>query len=283
MPSIGFREKQYETAANIELGFHYPAVFAPDQVIEGILGYDVAAHQPSDSPIWKLLDVKARTGLMLNSNLWQRAKRQPKQADLPSDYVSLIFQYKCPEEITRSNGRQWHFWKANYFRFEIYPHQHEILRKLETSTGNRAVVRYAAPAFSGYKVLQDHQLNRKVLAHSAFVSPVQIGHHAVWTYTEAGNLGRGNPDGDEQRLETAEEVLTRANDSSVRETLLEHLRGVAAAVVSSLFPSRVDLRELLSSLEIDLPEERQVGVQNVLQISNAIAESGATWFVVDRS
>ena len=74
MPVAEFEEKQYETPANIELGVQHAAVFAAGQVLEAVVGYDVAAHPPQNAPIWRLVGVNAPPGLRLVPNLWQRAR-----------------------------------------------------------------------------------------------------------------------------------------------------------------------------------------------------------------
>src|SRR5690606_24470496 len=120
MPTAEFEEKQYEQPANIELGLRHAAVFPAGQVLEAVVGYDVAANQPQNAPIWRLMGINnVPTGLALVPNLWQRASVQPKPAELPSHYVSLILQYKRPQYLTTSIALQWGRWGVPYYRFTI--------------------------------------------------------------------------------------------------------------------------------------------------------------------
>ncbi len=226
MTKADFEEKQYEQAANNELGYLHPAVFAAGQVAEAVLGYDVAAQQPSTSPIWRLMDVDPPpTGIMLVSNLWHRARAQPQSATLPTRYVSLIFQYKRPSYLNQRTAKQWQRWLAPYYRFDIMPSQQNTLEHLEFSTAAKAVVRYACPAYHEYTTLQQYQMDRKVLSESTFVPPSSLTGHTSWTYQSAGTIGFANSDPEdiesEDFMDTWEKAGLIAEDS--KENLLQHL------------------------------------------------------------
>ena len=220
-----FEEKQYEVPANIELGLQHAGIFAAGQVLEAIVGYDVAAAPPQDAPIWQLIGVKAPAGLLLVPNLWQRARAKPKAAELPSSYVSLIFQYKRPHSLSSIRSRQWKYWKKHYYRFAILKHQQGILEKLETALSSKAVLRYSCPAFSTYQQLQLHQNSLGVLQHSAFALPSALKGHEAWTYDSPGTVGYANSGGVRVRTETVDMVWNHARTitGGRKENLLEHL------------------------------------------------------------
>ena len=100
-----FEEKQYETAANAELALSNPAVYAPGQVAEAILGFDVATKQDVTASIWNLLQLGAPAGVVLTPNFWSGAPKVPADIYLPTFYVSLILQYKRAEFMKRSNSQ----------------------------------------------------------------------------------------------------------------------------------------------------------------------------------
>jgi hypothetical protein len=181
-------------AFTIELAGKGGAVFSSGQVMEKIVGYDAVAHPDRDHLIWSLLNVPRPRGLRLVQPLWTPGT-VPASSDLPSRPVSLILQYKRPDYLFGPAAAQWLFWHAPYYRFARTTHQHQVLRRLERRLGDRAIVRYAAPAFSTRAALEHRHLRRSVIEGSGFVSPRGLGNHEVWTYQGPGLIGRRNPRG----------------------------------------------------------------------------------------
>ncbi len=285
MTKADFEEKQYEQAANIELGRHHTAVFAAGQVAEAVLGYDVAARQPSTSPIWSLMDVDPPpTGLMLVPNLWQRARVQPQSATLPGKYVSLIFQYKRPSYLNQRTAKQWHRWLAPYYRFDIAPSQQTTLEHLELAVTGRAVVRYACPAYHEYTTLQQYQMGRKVLSESTFVPPSSLTGHTAWTYQTAGTIGFANSEPEniesENFMHAWEKVRLIAEDS--KENLLQHL---GSLVGDRSQPTQNFGDDPTSNLEFfgEDREARRQGFLDLVTFAERVGRIGATWFVADFS
>lgn len=279
-----FEEKQYEVPANIELGLQHAGVFAAGQVLEAIVGYDVAVSPPQDAPIWQLIGVNAPPGLLLIPNLWQRARAKPKAADLPSLYVSLIFQYKRPHTLSSIRSRQWHYWKKHHYRFSILRHQQLILERLEAALSNRAVLRYSCPAFSTYHELQSRQKTHTVLQHSAFVLPSALIGHEAWTYDSPGSVGYANAGGVKGRTETVGVLwdCVKAVSRGRKENLFEHLRGMA---------SEVQAREITNAnsppwlsdfaLKNKLNKAQRQAVFDVIYLCELVGGAGASWFVAD--
>ena len=283
MPIAEFEEKQYEMPANIELGLQHAGVFAAGQVLEAVVGYDVAAHQPQNAPIWRLVGGPVPSGLLLVPNLWQRARVQPKAASLPSSYVSLILQYKRPMHLGRSSAAQWHHWNRPYFRFPVLPHQQTTLELLEASVGSQAVVRYACAAFWTYHQLQSHQQTRDVLDHSAFVAPSTLQGHQVWTYDSPGTNGYANTRGKVIPTENFSSFWgqVRQRDRKRKENLFQHLRGMAAELTVPAI-TEVALEVLGKGFARDnLNAEQRQAVADTLRIGNQIGEAGGSWFVAD--
>lgn len=284
MPKAGFEEKQYEAAANMELTLYHPGVFASGQVLEGVVGYDVAANQPQNAPIWQLIGVNAPPGLQLVPNHWNGQRTRPKAAELPSTFVSLIIQYKRPQYLNTSRAAQWHHWKTPYFRFEVSnyapTHQHDTLMDLEATLSPNAVVQYACPAFLTLASLETHQLNRTILASTNFVEPSGIGGHSVWTYTNAGTIGYANPEGEEVKGRSFKQVWTLVERKGKKENLLQHLRRLAEGI------ERQEKRALgldwLGKFPVgDLSAARIQGLRDVVTLGSTFGRMGASWSVVD--
>jgi hypothetical protein len=93
MMSYCFEEKQYENAANGELWTTPPQFFTPGQVLENVLGFDLAGMPQNANPIWGVIKQGVPPGILLSPNLWPAGAR-PAPDQLPSFAVSLVLQYK---------------------------------------------------------------------------------------------------------------------------------------------------------------------------------------------
>jgi hypothetical protein len=288
MPIAEFEEKQFEMAANIELALQQASVFAAGQVLEAVVGYDVAAHPPANAPIWKLIGIaNAPTGIQLVPNLWQRAKAQPKAADLPSSYVSLILQYKRPRYLADNRAKQWATWNSAYYRFMVYTKQQPILEVINGSVNQRAVVRYASPVFWEYSVLQTKQNAHDVLAATNYPEIGKLTNHQAWTYQQPGNAGHPNPRRGESHQGSFQDIWFEAR-SRLRgrkpENLYQHLRGLAAGIgVAVLGEMPPWLAEYQNSAELDLTATQLQAVFDVVSLGEVLGRTGTSWFVGDLS
>ncbi len=283
MIDIRFEEKQYEQAANIELGVRHTNVFSAGQVMESVLGYDAAAHQPASSPIWRILRANPRSGIMLVPNLWFRAATQPPSAVLPTKIISLVLQYKRPEYLSRSNSKQWHYWNQPYFRFDLMDHQQRILEAFESSSEQAVVTRYASPGFWKFAELEDRIMNRMVLEDSNYVRPNRLIGHDCWTYVRCGIRGYANADPEEIECERFDELFKQLNRAADETTLLKHLQLVSDQLRDAAPSTERITRDLFSNVEYefdDLSTERRAGLANLELISSYAAEASANWFVL---
>lgn len=289
MPHAEFEEKQYETAANIELawGVRHPAVFSSGQVLEEILGYDTAAAPSPSHVIWRVLGVARPNGVRLVPSFWF-PQTVPPANRLPLSPVSLVLQFKRPDHLRGAAARQWRLWSHPYFRFERTEKQHQVLRRIEQRVGSAAVVRYAAPAFWRYAELEAHQLEGRVLEESGFVSPVALGSHRVWTYDRPGALGYPNPDGDGLRFESLEELLFREFPSVqpaevvLYRPLAEHLALLAEAVGYRAPAVRGPVEEWVRLVAREIPELEHgplARLHDYALVQSALAKIGACWFL----
>jgi hypothetical protein len=78
-----FEEKQFGMAATLELAAGSKRVFPSGQVLEAVLGYDVALA-PGDSRVWQLLDAGLPPGAVLEPCLWSGSSVQPATSELPA-------------------------------------------------------------------------------------------------------------------------------------------------------------------------------------------------------
>lgn len=283
MPIATFEEKQYEMQANIELALQHAPLFPVGQVLEGLVGYDVASDPPDRAPIWSLMGAARPMGMGLMPSLWTRARTRLRAASLPSSYVSLILQYKRPEYLTRSNASQWSLWSAPYFRFEVDRDQQEILAALETEMAGRALVRYACASFWTYAELQDYQSRREVLSESTFVPPASLIGHGVWTYNSPGTAGWANPDPEAIPTEDYRTMFEnmRSRTTFRGENLFEHLRGLASGLGLDPLGNTIPPWIMALSRRASLSPPQLQAVADVIEISDRTGKAGASWFVAD--
>ena len=287
-----FEEKQYEQAANMELalGLGGMKVFSSGQVLESIVGYDVAADPDKDHVLWQLLELGRPKGLVLLPSYWLPST--PGVVRLPSTAVSLILQYKRPEFLRHGNARQWTMWGTPYFRFARTKVQHGILRRLEENLGEDVVVRYAAPAFWRYGDLETAQLQQHVLKSTGFVSPKELGTHHVWTYIQPGIRGRGNPAGRPIAFESIDDLGRRMREQAGQsehrsivpasfDTPLQRL-GTAIAYRNPSMRSPADrwVRQVQTTIK-ELDSGQIDSLRSYALVQSAMRHIEAHWFLVD--
>ncbi len=283
-----FEEKQYEIPASIELalGPFGNRVFPSGQVIEKILGYDVAADADPSHLIWQVLNAPRPPGVILLPSYWT-PQRMPEQRTLPAVTVSLILQFKRPEHMVRKGTSQWNIWNSPYYRFVRTEHQHLVLKNLEFKLAADALVRYAAPAFSTRGELEGAQLRGEVLRKTGFASPAAFGPHKVWTYQRPGTTGRPNPSGTDRPFESFDDIMSViANKPDVSQSSTSSL---ALKQISNVIRYRnpvarhkVDIWTLgLERSGIDLTERQFDDLRNYASIQSELARIGAHWWLVD--
>lgn len=199
-----FEEKTFEVAANNEFGLlgapyacprcssshcmvcglAYPPamidIWAPGQVLEGVLGFDVLVDIHGDVPeIAELLGVAFPAGMQ-----WKQHFGFPPRAGAAPDWASLFLQYKRPEYFLRRRGKLHKLFPGPYFRFDLLTSQHSRLVRLRAAANEQALVYYAAPRFHTNADMQFYRQSRLVLARTAFIEAGGNEDHEYGAYDE---------------------------------------------------------------------------------------------------
>lgn len=293
MARAQFEEKEYETAANAELGAG-GFLMSPGQVLEELVGYDAVAAPVATHVIWQLLNLPRPVGVRLIPRLWHAARRPPA-ARLPTHPISLVIQYKRPEYLRGARAAQWHLWNEPYYRFLRSERQHNVLRRLDRLLEHDAVVRYAAPAFWRFAELEAAVVTRQVLSLTGFVRPTHMHSHRVWTYARPGSVGRANPSGRRVLFETLEQLVRLPNSgghvpmpepsATPVERLSDHLQVVAGAAREREPRLRRDVDEWVKSVrrrDLILSPAGLRRIADLATITSLTAEVGAFWCIADR-
>ena len=262
MIKASFHERQYELAANLELIGPAGAYFAPMQVVEEQVGYDVALI-PGHAAIWMQLGIQQIPGGVSTPLQYETDLTPDVQG--PHFKASLFVQYKRPEHMVRRSAREARDRASQggaipFFRVRFNPDQHGVLLELEARAGANAVVRYAAPLFHEMNDLWMRQFTRSVLPNSTFVAPSEAGSPpGCWTYDgSAQPIFCSSPRRGESEL--SEDVfrgIVRTARSQARQTEASHLQALASEV-SEIDVTRPSRRAALEGLP-DVSVERVSG------------------------
>jgi hypothetical protein len=199
-----FEEKTFEIAANHELALlggrytcpacgahhcpwcgagHRPAavdIWAPGQVLEGVLGFDVLVDLQGDATTLEaLLGVAIPPGMH-----WKQHFGSPPGAGAAPDWASLFLQYKRPSRLQRRRGEFLKLFAGPYFRFDLDTDQHQALAGLRAAAQGQALVCYAAPRFHTNADMLHYRQNRLVLERTAFIEADDDDKHDYGAYDE---------------------------------------------------------------------------------------------------
>lgn len=200
-----FEEKVFETAANNEFallgagytcpgcgshhcpfcGFGHPApavdIWAPGQVLEAVLGFDVLVNLQGDTT-----DLEALFGVAMPPGMnWKQHFGNPVGAGAAPDWASLFIQYKRPDRLLRRRGEFLRLFAGPFFRFDLDADQHGALADLRTASAGQALVCYAAPRFHTNADMLHYRQNRLVLERTAFIEADDDDDHEYGAYDEA--------------------------------------------------------------------------------------------------
>jgi len=296
VPLADFAEKTFETAYDIELASGIggnPAVFAPSQVLEKLLGFDAAANPDANHVLWSVLSASRPPGLVLTSESWAGSGfAAPEQVHLPTFPISYVVQFKRPEYLRGSRAAQWRLWHAPYYRFRRETDQQRVLKRLELNLGSEAVVRYAAPAFHTNPQLDAARWARTIISQTGHVSPTTLADHQVWTYQAADQPGRGNPAGPLRSFETFGTIF-RSPEAISGETSRDLMRGDGLAAHVRALGQVAMLREPhlrrvvgawdVSLREADVGAGYRANVTSFAAFMTLLTWLGARWWLLDRA
>lgn len=186
-----FEEKTYESYFNNELSRYCDIYFPPGQVQEGSLGFDSAVYS-SGRRLWKkvgypfwfcppfegveLIEIASEMERFLRTTI----------DGIPQMKANLLFQYKKPEYITSTNGREWTHWNTPYYRYDIYGEQQRLLMQIDRRFGNKTLILYACPAMHRIDDLVNAYTNRQIIDSSNFRKASELDGHQRNTFTKSG-------------------------------------------------------------------------------------------------
>ncbi|WP_429238465.1 hypothetical protein [Aeromonas veronii] len=186
-----FEEKDFEAPLYNELMFGSHRIATPGQVFEGKFGID-AALEAKYSFFWSSFGYQnIPRGVILNDLRWGFMwNRLGHKRRLPTFNTNLLIQAKRPDVLSRvPSDLKKHGFTSKYWRFEITPHQQEILEKVAKNLRRRALVVYASPAFHTLDNLYDFTEAQTMVENTSFVKIERLQNHKKWNYFKSGTSG----------------------------------------------------------------------------------------------
>ncbi len=206
-----FEEKEFESAANIELATPSQCplrqgmgnrieLWAPGQVLESVLGFDVLVTIPHNrTHIERLLKVVIPPGFDWRSYFRSVADFEQFES-APTGVASLFLQYKRSDYVKRSRPIKGEATSSSdtlrppFFRFAVDPRQDRTLRDFARAARHLALVYYAAPRFHRREELRDYRRAGAVLDNTEFIRPLTNAHRTVNFDGKGKVFGCSNPE-----------------------------------------------------------------------------------------
>ena len=224
-----FKEKTYEKYFSHEIARLTNTTFSPDQIDEGLLGFDDAFLIPIPwlaryAPFVRRARTARMHGILIQeiAHLVTSFSRR-----MPPFRFNLFVQYKRPEHIVSHFATEWPDWQVAYYRYKVTPHQHVLLEQLEIRGRGRAATVYASPAFWRAADLWTHVQNESIIESSNITSVIRLNGHGRYSYVRAGFQGKAHSDTSDISSSPLQEIIDSGRRAGERLPLAQHLKNVA--------------------------------------------------------
>lgn len=196
-----FEEKTYEQHLTFELLHSRRLFFPPGQVLENIVGFDVALRT-SNSAFWKLFSHMSPwwhhmffmypKGAQLRHEWWQELEQGIEH--FPKFKFNCFIQTKRPDRMVRFDAAEYSSWERPYFRYNTFPSQQMALESLAQKTSGKAIVVYACPAFHTFAELWAAINSGQLVKLSNFCEIAKLKGHSRYSFVSSGNVGVAHSD-----------------------------------------------------------------------------------------
>ena len=232
-----FEEKPYEQHLTFELIHGRRLFFPPGEVLENIVGFDVAlrtSHRrfwrffPHLRPWWHLMSFRHPPGIRLDNQWWSELEDEVRQ--FPRYKFNCFIQAKRPERMVRSDAAEYSTWNSRYFRYDAFLSQQHALQALAQNVSAKAVVVYASPAFHTYRELWAAISTSQLVAESNFCEVTRMSGHSRYSYIDSGNAGFAHSDGTPIKSTPFSEALETLEAGVPQQSNLEFLQATSVVV-----------------------------------------------------
>lgn len=247
-----FEEKTYEQHLTSELVHNRRLFFPPGQVLEDIVGFDVALRTsnrhfwklfPHMYPWWHRVLFMYPPGTHLKHEWWKELEHEIEH--FPKFKFNCFIQAKRPNRMVRSDAAEYASWKKPYFRYDMFTSQQQALESLAQRTSGKAVVVYACPAFHTYRELWAAISSGKLVEESNFCEIAKLNSHRRYSFVSPGSYGVGHSEPTPIESQSFEQALENLQKQTICQSNLVFLTETAEIIVSAS-EQLGDLRETYS-------------------------------------
>ncbi|TAJ82052.1 MAG: hypothetical protein EPO42_01640 [Gallionellaceae bacterium] len=256
-----FEEKTYEQHLTSELVHSRRLFFPPGQVLENIVGFDVALRTsnhtfwklfPHMYPWWRRMFFRHPPGTHLRHEWWQELEHEIEH--FPKFKFNCFIQAKRPNRMTRSNAPEYSSWKKPYFRYDTFRSQQQALESLAQKTSGKAIVVYACPAFHTYKELWRAINTGQLVKQSNFCEIAKLNGHSRYSFASSGNTGIAHSEPTPIESKSFEQALEELHNQEPRQSNSAFLADTAE-IIGIASEQLGELRETYMSLSETLFKE----------------------------
>ncbi len=242
-----FEEKTYEQHLTSELVHSRQLFFPPGQVLEGIVGFDVALRTSKNAfwelfphmyPWWHRILSMYPPGIQLRHEWWERLEHEITH--FPRFKFNCFIQAKRPNRMVKPSAAEFLSWNKPYFRYDTFASQQQALESLAQKTSGKAIVVYACPAFHTYKELWAAITTGQLIKQSNFCEIARLNGHGRYSFVSSGSRGIAHSDPTpiesrpfEQALEALHNQDTRQNNQDTRQSNSAFLAETAETIASA--------------------------------------------------
>lgn len=253
-----FEEKTYEQHLTSELVHSRRLFFPPGQVLEDIVGFDVALRTsnhhfwklfPHMYPWWRRMFFMHPPGEHLKHEWWHELEREIEH--FPKFKFNCFIQAKRPNRMVRSDAAEYASWSKPYFRYDTFSSQQQALESLAHNTSGKAIVAYACPAFHTYSELWAAINSGQLVKQSNFCEIAKLHGHGRYTFVASGNFGIAHSEPTPIESKSFEQAFEALQDQSPRRSNSAFLEETAEAIAGASKQLGA-LRETYSSLAATL-------------------------------
>jgi hypothetical protein len=191
MPPVEFEEKEIEGPLNAYLASN-GLIWSPGQVLEQIVGFDVAIKVQL-ACFWASLGYPSiPSGDIVLPSWWPVIVRHHFDERTPPPFeLNVFLQYKRPHYLYGGNAKERRRWPTGtYYRFILDTEQQTALEACASSLDARGIVAYATPAFWKRNALFNHIKLGTLMDNTHFVKAIDLRNHTRYTYVDARNNGQ---------------------------------------------------------------------------------------------
>lgn len=235
-----FEEKTYEQHLTSELVHSRRHFFPPGQVLEDIVGFDVALRTsnhdfwdlfPHMYPWWRRMPFMHPPGTYLRHEWWIELEHEIEH--FPRFKFNCFIQAKRPNKLVRSDAAEFVSWNKPYFRYDTFASQQQALESLAQKTSGEAIVVYACPAFHTYSELWAAIKSGKLVKESNFCEIAKLNGHARYSFVSSGNYGIAHSEPTPIESQSFEQALEALQDQEPHQSNLVFLTETSEKIGSA--------------------------------------------------